>query len=241
MVQWLTPVPLPIAHALIEGMYNEVVVRDDSARCLFPHIQPFDYRTAVQRALMRLDANQVETTWSDALVSTRGDQRPFVLTTREGMMIEQHQQMVNAPSRTVYRVFAGLGGQRGWLYMNWLWVLRGVLDRAVGGVGFRRGRRHPDHLRVGEALDFWRVEALQPGRLLRLRAEMKTPGPGWLELEARPLRRGQTRLIQTAIFAPKGVLGLLYWYALYPFHGLLFSGLIRHIARRAEAIAESVA
>jgi hypothetical protein len=116
-----------------------------------------------------------------------------------------------------------------------------MLDRVVGGVGFRRGRRHPDKLRVGEALDFWRVEALQSARLLRLRAEMKMPGAAWLELEARPLRLGQTRLVQTAIFAPKGVLGLLYWYALYPFHALLFSGLIRHIARRAEAIAESAA
>lgn len=233
-VHWLTPVPVAIARPLIEGMQNPVVLQDNSARRLFPTVQPFDYRTAVRRALMRLDAGQVETTWSDALISTQGDVPPFVLKTREGVIIEQRQQTVNAPPSAVCRVFTGLGGQRGWLYMNWLWVLRGVLDRAVGGVGFRRGRRHPDQLRVGDALDFWRVEALQPDRLLRLRAEMKTPGPAWLELEARPLHRGQTRLVQTAIFAPKGILGLLYWYALYPFHALLFSGLIRHIARRAE-------
>jgi uncharacterized protein YbjT (DUF2867 family) len=241
MVHWLTPVPKAIALPLIEGMSNEVVVRDDSARRLFPHIQPFDYRTATRRALMRLDANQVETTWSDALASTQDDQLPYVLTTREGMIIEQRKCLVNAPCKMVYRVFTGLGGQRGWLYMDWLWVLRGVLDRATGGVGFRRGRRHPDRLRVGEALDFWRVETLQPGRLLRLRAEMTLPGAAWLELEARPWRHSQSRLVQTAIFAPKGFLGLAYWYILYPFHALLFSGLIRRIARRAEAIAEGAA
>jgi uncharacterized protein YbjT (DUF2867 family) len=241
MVHWLTPVSRKIALPLIEGMSNEVVVRDDSARRLFPEIKPFDYRTATQRALMRLDANQVETTWSDALASTQGDQPPFVLTTREGMVIEQRRHLVNAPPGWVYRVFTGLGGQRGWLYLDWLWVLRGALDRAVGGVGFRRGRRHPDKLRVGEALDFWRVEALEPGRLLRLRAEMKVPGAAWLELEARPLRHAQTMLVQTAIFAPKGFLGLVYWYVLYPFHALLFSGLVRRIARSAEVIAEGAA
>jgi hypothetical protein len=129
-----------------------------------------------------------------------------------------------------------LGGERGWLYANWLWRLRGIADRLVGGVGFRRGRRHPDEVRVGDALDFWRVEAVEPGRLMRLRAEMKLPGEAWLQFEARPRPDGKTLLVQTAFLAPKGLLGFLYWYGLYPFHGLIFGNLVRAIARRAEAI-----
>jgi hypothetical protein len=115
--------------------------------------------------------------------------------------------------------------------------LRGIADRLVGGVGFRRGRRHPDELRVGDVLDFWRVEAVEPGRLMRLRAEMKLPGRAWLQFEAKPRSEGETLLAQTAFLAPKGLFGILYWYGLYPFHGLIFGNLIRAIARRAEALA----
>ncbi len=117
--------------------------------------------------------------------------------------------------------------------MNWAWQIRGLMDRLVGGVGLRRGRRHPDKLRVGDALDFWRVEAVEPGRLLRLRAEMKVPGKAWLQFQVQPHEGGQTLLSQTAFFAPKGMVGWLYWYALYPFHGLIFSGLVDQVAARA--------
>jgi hypothetical protein len=109
---------------------------------------------------------------------------------------------------------------------NWAWIW-GILDRLVGGVGLRRGRRHPTEVRVGDALDFWRVEAVEPDRLLRLRAEMKVPGLAWLQFKAEPLEDGSTQLIQTAFFAPKGLFGLLYWYGLYPLHSLIFSGMIR--------------
>ena len=135
---------------------------------------------------------------------------------------------------TVYRIFAGLGGKRGWLFANWAWRLRGVLDRVLGGVGFRRGRRHPDQLRLGDALDFWRAEAVEPGSLLRLRAEMKLPGQAWLQFRCYPRPDGSTALEQTAFYAPKGLPGLAYWYLLYPAHALIFSGLIRGIGRRAE-------
>jgi len=233
-VHWMTPIPAEIARPLIEGLRNEVIVRDDTARRLFPDIQPLDYRTAVRRALARLEASQVETAWSDALVTSQGDVSPVVLTTQDGMIIERRQRLVRATPGDVYRAFTGLGGQRGWLYANWAWSLRGMVDRLMGGVGLRRGRRHPNAVRAGDALDFWRVEAVEPDRLLRLRAEMKLPGDAWLQFEARPQSGQETLLLQTAFFAPKGLLGFLYWYLLYPLHGLIFSGLIRNLARSAE-------
>jgi hypothetical protein len=152
------------------------------------------------------------------------------------MILEHRQRIVPAPAANVYQIFIGLGGNRGWLYMNWAWKVRGLMDWMIGGVGLRRGRRHPDELRVGDALDFWRVESVEPGQLLRLRAEMKVPGKAWLQLQVTPHEEGQSLLSQTAFFAPKGLLGWLYWYALYPIHALIFSGLIDRIAQRAAAL-----
>jgi uncharacterized protein YndB with AHSA1/START domain len=232
-VHWMTPIHANIVYPLIEGLRNEVVVREDTAKELFPDIRPVDYAAAVRRALVDLEAGKVETSWSDALSTTVGDIRPRELTTEEGMNIERRQEIVAAPPEPVYQVFSGLGGERGWLYADKLWRLRGIADRLVGGVGFRRGRRHPKEVRVGDALDFWRVEAVEPGRLLRLRAEMKLPGRAWLQFEARPLPDNRTLLVQTAYLAPKGLFGLLYWHGLYPFHGLIFGNLIRAISERA--------
>ena len=134
----------------------------------------------------------------------------------------------------VYQTFSGLGGARGWPPHNWLWRIGGAIDRLFGGVGMSRGRRHPDQLREGEALDFWRVEAIEPDSKLRLRAEMKLPGRGWLQYEVIPSNAGKTELTQTAYFAPKGLFGLIYWYGIYPLHGFIFAKTIEEIARRAE-------
>jgi hypothetical protein len=152
------------------------------------------------------------------------------------MFLEQRQEFVKATPGAVFQAFTSLGGSNGWLYFNWAWYLRGLLDRVVGGVGLRRGRRHPTEVRVGDALDFWRVEAVEPDRLLRLRAEMKVPGLAWLQFKAEPLEDGSTQLIQTAFFAPKGLFGLLYWYGLYPIHSLVFTGMIRKLAQRAKEL-----
>jgi uncharacterized protein YbjT (DUF2867 family) len=236
LVHYLTPVPLSLARPLIEGLRNEVIVRDDAAQRLFPDIQPMTYRLAVRRALMRLDAHQVETTWSDALVSSQGVRSPVVLTTHEGMIIERRQRVIAAPPAAAYRAFTGLGGERGWLYFNWVWRLRGVVDRMVGGVGSRRGRRDANEVRVGDALDYWRVEAVERDRFLLLRAEIKVPGRAWLQFNAVPIDGGGSQLLQTAFFAPKGLFGLVYWYVLYPIHSLIFSGLIRKLAQRADAL-----
>lgn len=240
-VHLVTPIPSSIARPLIEGLGVEVVVTDHRARRLFPHIAPVDYETAVKRALSNLEASEVETSWSDALGSSQGDTPAVSLTSRDGMLVEQRQRLVDAPAAAVYTEVASLGGRRGWLAFNPLWRLRGAADRLVGGVGFRRGRRHPTNLRVGDALDFWRVEAVEPGKLVRLRAEMKVPGRAWLQYETEASEPHQTKLIQTAFFAPKGLLGLVYWYALWPAHGFIFSRLIRRIAEGAAARADRIA
>ncbi|MEO0016881.1 MAG: hypothetical protein RLZZ522_164, partial [Verrucomicrobiota bacterium] len=237
-VHFVTPIPAAIARPLIAGLRNEVIVRDDLARRLFPDVHLLNYRAAVKLALEKLEVGAVETAWFGAISTSQGDVSPITLTTHEGMIMEQRQMPVDAPVDAIFRAFTGLGGARGWLYLNWTWQLRGAIDRLCGGVGLRRGRRDADDIRVGEALDFWRVEALEPGRLLRLRAEMKVPGKAWLQFEVNA-QEGDSRpvLTQTAFFAPKGLMGLAYWYLLYPIHGVIFGGMIRRLAARAKAIA----
>jgi uncharacterized protein YbjT (DUF2867 family) len=238
-VHLVTPIPATIARPLIAGLRNEIIVRDDLARHLFPKIQPLDYRTAVKVALEKLRVDKVETAWSDALSTSEQDTIQVLLTTQEGMIIEHRQIAVDAPEEAIFSAFTGLGGTRGWLYLNWAWRLRGAFDRLCGGVGLRRGRRDADSVRVGEALDFWRVEAVEPNHLMRLRAEMKVPGKAWLQFEVKA-QDNDTRplLTQTAFFAPKGLSGLIYWYALYPIHSMIFAGMIKRLAKRATEIAK---
>lgn len=233
-VHWMTPVSASIVRPLIEGLKNEVIVRDQNAAEIFPDIHPVGYRDAVQKALANLTADQVETRWSDSLSSSQGDRPPVILENREGMIIERREVHVRAAPQNVYRVYSRLGGEQGWLYFNWAWKLRGVIDRLLGGSGLRRGRRTPDQVRPGDAVDFWRVEAVQSGQSLRLRAEMKLPGQAWLEFQSLPSGKDACQLIQTAFFAPKGLSGFLYWYLLYPVHSLIFSGLTARIKERAE-------
>lgn len=235
-VHWMTPIPAQIARPLIDGLQNEVVVRGDLAAKIFPQIKPLNYKTSVRRALDHLEASQIESSWSDALVSSQGDLPAVELKNTEGMTIERRIRLTRASPKAVFGAFTSLGGERGWLYMNWIWRVRGILDRMVGGVGLRRGRRNPVNLRVGDALDFWRVEAVENPRLLRLRAEMKVPGRAWLQFEVEPQKNYGSRLVQTAYFAPKGLGGFLYWYGLYPVHSLVFSGMITAIAKEAESM-----
>ena len=239
-VHWTTPVPSSVARPLIAGLRNELLVRDMSAQTLFPDIEPLDFATAVRLALARVENGDIETLWSDAIASSQGDVKPVYLTQEQGMLIERRQKLVDAKPSVVFRAFTGLGGERGWPPFNWLWHLRGLLDRLVGGVGMRRGRRHPDELRQGEALDFWRVEKVEANHLLRLRAEMKLPGRGWLQFEAQQQEDGCTNLVQTAYFAPKGLFGLLYWYGIYPLHGVIFSRMIESVSQRASSLSQDV-
>lgn len=230
-VNLVTPIPAAIARPLVEGLRNENVVTDATARELFPPIHPAGYRTSVERALDQLEASTVETAWTDSLSTSQRDVTPVILKDQDGMIVEHRQQIVTASPARAFTEFTSLGGKRGWLYMNWAWKIRGAADRIFGGVGLRRGRRDPARLRVGDALDFWRVEAVEPGKLLRLRAEMKVPGKAWLQFQATPVEGGGTLLEQTAFFAPKGLGGMVYWYALYPIHRIIFSGMIDRLAR----------
>jgi hypothetical protein len=234
-VHLVTPVPASIALPMIVGFNRSRVDLDRRACTLFPDISPLDYRTAVRFALTRLDAGGVETSWKDALTSTLGSDTVVMLTVHEGMLIEHRRKNVPVSPAAVFQSFTRIGGDYGWHYMNWAWEVRGAMDRLIGGVGLRRGRRDPHQLRVGDALDFWRVEAVEPDHLLRLRAEMIVPGDAWLQFEATP-RDGGTHFEQTAFFAPRGLAGYLYWYVLYPIHGLIFSGMLRRLARQAEAL-----
>ena len=233
-VHWVTPIPAKIARPLIEGLKNEVIVRSDIAALLFPNIKPIGYEAAVRLALQNLESDIVETVWHDALASSLGQIPPVYLTTEQGLIIERREYPVKAPIEKVFTTICGLGGERGWLYFDVAWKLRGALDRIIGGVGMRRGRRHPDEVRVGDAIDFWRVEALVPDRLLRLRAEMIVPGKAWLQFEVVPQSDSETTIIQTAFFEPKGLLGVMYWYGLYPIHALIFAGMIKQIAEKSQ-------
>lgn len=233
MIHLLTPIPHHLAAPLLESLGTEVVVRDDRALRTFS-VRPTGYAEALRRALGRVAADDVETTWSSSLASTAGRQ-PIgrQLDNQEGLLVERHWRKIQAAPERVLEVVCGLGGQSGWPSGDALWQLRGAIDRLLGGVGMRRGRRHPRSLRVGDPVDFWRVEALVPGRLLRLRAETKLPGRAWLQFEVRPDGR-RTHLEQTTFFEPHGLLGNLYWYALRPAHRFLFPGLIQAIQLRSE-------
>ena len=226
-VNLVSPVPARIARPLIEGLRNEVVVRNPGPAAAFG-LTPIPYAEALQRAIDRIDGHAVESTWFDALAAPDRASLSSV-TSHEGMIVERRRRQVEAPPEHVFAAVERIGGEAGWPYANLLWWVRGLIDRLVGGVGMRLGRRDPDLLRVGDALDFWRVEEVRRPGLLRLRAEMKVPGRAWLQYEVTPAEGG-SRLVQTAFFEPKGLPGLAYWYVLYPVHGMMFRGTVRALA-----------
>jgi len=236
LVSMVTPFPDTIIRPLIEGLNNELTVHDDSARRLFD-VQPISYEEAVRLALQRFATGTIETTWHDAVSSSVRD--GLVLETlekKEGMIQLRKQMMLRAAPSLVFQVIKTLGGETGWLYGHLLWQIRGFIDLIIGGVGLRRGRRNPKDVQVGDALDFWRVEAVEEDRLLRLFAEMKTPGNAWLQFDIKPVEDGYTRVRQTAYFEPKGLWGLIYWYSLYPIHQFMFKGMVRGLKHRIFAI-----
>jgi len=235
-VHMVTPIHWRLVLPLIEGMRANLIVRNELAKKLFPQIKPIDFQTAVHLALGRIQRDNVETSWSDALVTVAGDIKPYKFTVEDGMYIETRQVLLDLKPEAVYRSYVGIGGERGWMYMDWSWAMRGWMDKAVGGVGLRRGRRHPDEIRTGESLDFWRVENVEPNRLLRLRAEMKLPGKAWLEFKSEP-QDEKTLFTVTAYFAPHGLFGFLYWYAMWIPHRFIFDGLTNRLASRARVLA----
>jgi uncharacterized protein YbjT (DUF2867 family) len=229
-VSLISPVQAGIARLLIEGLRNEVIVRDPRPAAAFG-FEPLPYVEALARAVDRTDPDGIESTWFDA-VATADRASLSSVNSREGMIVERREWVVAAPPGRIFAEVERLGGDAGWPYANVLWRIRGLVDRLVGGVGMRLGRRHPDLLRVGDALDFWRVEEIRRPTVLRLRAEMKVPGRAWLQYEVSAIDGG-SRLVQSAFFEPKGLPGLAYWYALYPVHALIFRGTVRALAERA--------
>jgi uncharacterized protein YbjT (DUF2867 family) len=229
-VNLVTPIPGGMARALIEGLRYETVCENDDALRLFD-IKPISFADAVGRALARVRDYRVETKWTDA--SSRHDQPPI---DPSHLRIDRRTVRVNAPAETTFGVIRAIGGNTGWYYGSWLWRLRGFIDQQLGGVGLRRGRRHPTDIAVGDALDFWRVEEYVAGEKLTLRAEMKVWGQAWLEFSVKPASDHHSLLTQTARYYPRGLFGLVYWYGVYPIHVAVFRGMAQAIARQAERV-----
>jgi uncharacterized protein YbjT (DUF2867 family) len=235
---WLglvTPLYARVGRDLIESICHETVVRDDRARRDFA-IQPIGVQAAIANALANEDRELAETRWSDAISAAGTDPGLFGSyggVRRGRRLADSRECKVDVPPAEAFAPIRRIGGRAGWYAFDWLWRLRGFIDLLVGGVGMRRGRRDPERLRVGDSVGWWRVEAYEPDHLLRLRAEMKLPGRAWLEFEVTPTNRGST-VRQTAVFDPTGLLGLLYWYGVYPLHAAVFRGMLVGIVRAVQ-------
>jgi uncharacterized protein YbjT (DUF2867 family) len=236
-VQVVTPVPNAIARPLVESLRTEVVCDEHDIEQWVADpptgLTPFD--KAVTLALQKVKDADVATRWSSATwPGAPSDPLPTDPDWSGGSLyVDRRARVVAAEPAAVWRVIEGIGGERGWYSFPLAWTARGWLDRLAGGVGLRRGRRHPDRLHVGETLDFWRVEERRPGELLRLRAEMRLPGLAWLELGVATVD-GRTTYVQRAVFHPRGLAGHAYWWAVAPFHGIVFGGMARNITAAAE-------
>jgi hypothetical protein len=225
---WLilfTPIPFKLASALVEGLKSETLLQNDNAAKMYPNIKPSLFKDTVSEAITELEQNQVLSRWCDSSGQQACDIKEF--DNPEGAILRDVRVVSYGPGRTqqdVYRSVCGLGGQNGWFRYNILWRIRGIMDKVVGGYGLNRGRRSGGELRMGDALDFWKVADIRPGKRVLLYAQMKVPGDAWLEFDVQP-----DQLIQTAHFLPRGLLGRLYWYSVLPFHNLVFSDLARTV------------
>ncbi|MFI6655039.1 SDR family oxidoreductase [Streptomyces sp. NPDC050523] len=233
----VTPVPASIARPLAESLRHEVVCLEHDIARYVPDTdrQPIAFDEALRLALQRIRDAKVTTRWSSASVpGAPSDPLPTDPDWAGGSLYTDVRELpVDASRGALWRVIEGIGGENGWYSCPLAWAVRGRLDRLVGGVGLRRGRRDATHLRVGDSLDFWRVEEIEPGRLLRLRAEMRLPGLAWLEMYAEEDDNGRTRYRQRALFHPHGLLGHAYWWSVSPFHAVVFGGMARNIALAA--------
>lgn len=230
---WLglvTPLYSRVGRKLVDSLRNPTMVHDNRSLQQFA-VAPRSVDEAIARALINEDHEFAETRWSDAF-SSGGEQEGWGGVRFGSRLVDSRTRQVPVPAPRAFAPIRKIGGETGWYFGNWLWKLRGFLDLLVGGVGVRRGRRHPDQLRVGDALDFWRVEQFEDNRLLRLAAEMKVPGRAWLEFEVTE-QDGVSTIRQTALFDPVGLFGIVYWYGLYPLHKPVFRGMLRNICKAA--------
>lgn len=230
---WLnlfTPVPFSIAKALIEGLKSEVVIQNQNAKKYFPNIIPISYEDAVKNAIKEIEENQVISRWND-----KGDgvwDKTSNSEISKAIFIDRKEEDIsNIDASKVYKSFISIGGVNGWFDFDFLWELRGIIDKLIGGVGLKRGRRSQCDLRISDCLDFWKVVDLKENERLLLYAQMKIPGEAWLEFKIK-----DNKLIQSAYFYPKGVLGRLYWYALIPLHYFVFNNMIKSIIKKAKTL-----
>ena len=236
---WLglvTPLYARVGRKLVESLRNPTLISNNLAATALP-VRPRSVRDAIARALLNEDREIAETRWSDALSSGSAPQQ-WGGTRFGSRLVDSRTVVVHVSPEKAFGPIRRIGGKTGWYYANWLWSVRGFLDLLVGGVGVRRGRRDPENLRVGDPLDFWRVDLYESPQRLRLAAEMRLPGRAWLEFEVTPCEGG-SQIRQTAIFDPLGLSGLIYWYGIAPLHGFIFSGMLRNIARAAESADET--
>ncbi|WP_084003742.1 SDR family oxidoreductase [Agromyces aureus] len=241
--QWVnlvTPIPRRLAVPIIESLQFDCVMHNHDIDAVIPPPEEglLPYRTAVRLALDRERVGEVETSWRNAEVAgAPSDPLPSDPDWAGHMVyVDERERESRATPGALWRVIEGVGGENGWYSFPLAWALRGWIDKLTGGVGLRRGRLDPETLHVGDAVDFWRVEAIERGAFLRLRAEMRVPGRAWLELSAEPLPSGGgARYRQRAVFFPKGLAGRLYWWGILPFHGVIFSGMANRITAEAEA------
>ena len=227
---WLgltTPVYASVGRKLIGSIKNPTVVTDDAASREF-EVRPAGLADAISRAMQAEERRFATTSWADA-VATAGAAGTFGGVSFGTRLVDSRSLATDASPDRAFAPIRRIGGKTGWYYANALWRVRGFFDRLIGGPGLRRGRPDPDRLAVGDALDFWRVEAFEPDRRLRLVAEMKLPGRAWLELEVKPAAGGGSTVHQTAVFDPVGLLVRLYWYGIYPLHWFVFRGMLRGI------------
>jgi uncharacterized protein YbjT (DUF2867 family) len=239
----VTPLPRSLARPLVDSLVNEVIVNDPAIVDLCPG-ERSPYRLAVRRALDRTRQHEVSTRWTGAQGAALAGTLPTDPDWAGGAVLkDERERLIDATPEAVHRVLCRIGGEKGWYTSDGLWALRGLADKLIGGPGMRRGRRDPEELFVGDPVDFWRVEAIEPDQLLRLRAEMRLPGVASLEwrIEPAPDADGhpRCRIHQTAIFVPRGLWGRVYWYAVAPFHHFVFPGLLDGIAADAEAEARA--
>jgi uncharacterized protein YbjT (DUF2867 family) len=244
--QWVnlvTPIPRRLAVPIIESLQFDCVMREYDIEDVIPAPAEglLPYRTAVRLALERERAGEVETSWRNAEVEgAPSDPLPSDPDwAGHTVYVDERSRRSSAPVPELWRVIEGVGGANGWYSFPLAWALRGWVDKLTGGVGLHRGRRDPDVLNVGDAVDFWRVEAIDRESFLRLRAEMRVPGRAWLELSAAEVQ-GISEYRQRAVFFPKGLSGRLYWWAIFPFHGIIFEGMANRITAEAEAAVRKV-
>ncbi len=233
-VNLMTPVNAGMAFALIESLQYETICEESKIRDLVP-ISRTGFDDACRWALDKVNQNAVETRWTNASLPHRVERVSLPILAPENCPVRDEQRFeADVPPLVLFDKVRRIGGNVGWYYGNFLWKIRGWMDRAIGGVGLRRGRRDPVSVRIGDAIDFWRVEDIVPGRRLLLHAEMIVPGDAWLEFRVEPVDEGRSELIQTAYFRPSPFWGRAYWYACFPLHWFVFQGMARSIVRAAE-------